>query len=392
MASPPSAPEIREFRIPEKVVVGRGAFKRLGEETARWGKKALLVTGRNFARRTGLLKRALQLLSQAGVEAVVFDRVEPEPTLSTVEEARSMARREECEVVIGLGGGSALDVGKAVAGLLPLPGTVKEYHRGRKIEREGVPFVAVPTTAGTGAEITNNSVLIDPEAGVKKSVRSPYWVAKVAIVDPELTVTMPPKVTASSGMDALVHAIEGYTSIAATPITDALTFQAVSFISPNLPLAYRQPRNLEAREKVAIGSLMAAMGFANSGLGAVHALAHPVGYATGAPHGVVCALLLPAVMEFNLPVARTKYAKLAQAMGAFSHYDESAEKEAARAAIERVRHLLRELDLPQRLRDLGLPHEKLKEIALNTPPTGSLRFNPRKASPDDLLSILEAAF
>jgi len=383
--------ERRTFYLPPRIIVKRGGFERLGEEAARLGRKALLVTGRNFARRTGLLRRAVDLLSKAGVEAVVFDRVEPEPSVETVEDGRALARREGCDLVIGLGGGSALDVGKAVAGLLPLPGTVREYLYGREIEGPGVPFVAVPTTAGTGAEVTNNSVLIDRERMVKKSIRSPHWVAKVAIVDPLLTLTAPPKVTASAGMDALSHAVEGLVSVAATPVTDALALHATRLIYRNLPRAFKEPGDVEARERVALGSHIAAMGFANSGLGAVHGLAHPVGVVAGAPHGVVCGLLLPVVMEFNLQVAKHKYAKLAQVMGLCS-FPETNPEEAAKLAIEAIRRLLAELGLPRRLRELGLERAQLKEIAENTPSSGSLRFNPRPASPEDLLSILEAAF
>jgi len=226
---------------------------------------------------------------------------------------------------------------------------------------------------------------------VKKSIRSPYWVARVAIVDPLLTLTSPPQVTASSGMDALSHAIEGYVSVAATPVTDGFALHAIRLIYRNLPRAYKEPNDLEARERVALGSHIAAMGFANSGLGAVHGLAHPIGVVAGAPHGVVCGLLLPVVMEFNLPVARNKYAKVAQVMGVYPLFNGDPE-EAARAAIEAVRGMLRQLGLPTRLRDLGLRREQLKGIVESTPPTGSLKFNPRPASLEDLLSILEAAF
>ncbi len=371
-----------ELRYPNRLIFGNGCFDRLGEVAAEFGRKALITTGKRAMRESGTLDKALELLQGANVEPVIFDRVEPEPSTDTVDGGVKIVRAEGCDLVIGIGGGSAMDAAKAIACLARNEGSASEYQAGvRKIEREGLPFIAVPTTAGTGAEVTKNAVLIDRSRNVKASIRSPLMLAKVALVDPLLTVSAPPKVTAGSGMDALTQAIESYVSLASNPVSDALAIRAITYIYNFLPRAFESGDDIEAREKVMLGSFMTGLSFANASLGAVHGLAHPIGAHFRIPHGIACAILLPHVMRFNLEVRGEKYAEIAVAMGA---------EPVPEMAVERVKGLLSKLELPQRLSHFGVKEEDLEKVAGDARGS-SLNNNPRPTTREDLIEILRAA-
>lgn len=377
-----------DFFLPTLLVTGIDTFGTLGRHAVRYGRRALLVTGAHAARRAGWLERAASLLDAEGVAVTPFERASGEPTLALVEEGVGVARAAGCDLVIGLGGGSAIDAAKAIAGVATLPGTIWDYHAGRKIEREGLPFLAVPTTAGTGAEVTKNAVLIDPREAVKYSIRDDRWFARVAIVDPALMAGMPPEVTASTGSDALCQAIESFTSIGANPVTDGLAREAIRRIGHSLEGAYRAGDDLAAREDMAYGSLMAGMAMASARLGGVHGMAHPLGSHFSIPHGVICGLLLPYTMEYNLPYATEKYAEVHRMMGGAPGEDTDA---AARAAVEGVRALLGRIGIPARLGDFGVREEHLPQIIAESLPSGSLQHNPRPLAADDVRAILTAA-
>jgi len=379
---------LADFYLPTQLVTGVDTLDSLGHQTARLGRRALLVTGARAARRAGWIERTAALLDAQGVALTVFDRVSGEPTLTLVEEGVEVARRERCDVVIGLGGGSAIDAAKAIAGVATLPGTIWDYHGGRKIEHEGLPFLAIPTTAGTGAEVTKNAVLIDPRERVKYSIRDDRWFARVAIVDPALMTGMPPEVTASTGSDALCQAIESYTSIGANPVTDALARQAIALIGRSLERAYAAGDDLSAREDMAYGSLMAGMAMASARLGGVHGMAHPLGSHFSIPHGVICGLLLPYTMEYNLAYAGMKYAEVYRLMGGAASRETETD---ARAAVEGVRGLLGRIGIPSHLRDYGVGEEHLPQIIEESLPSGSLQHNPRPLAAEDVRAILEAA-
>ena len=371
-----------ELRFPTKIVFGNSSADQVGDEARQYGDRALLVTGRSAMREAGITGRIEELLRASGFRDIyIYDQVEHDPSTKTVDRGTELAREGRVDVVIGIGGGSALDAAKAIACMVKNEGSVEEYQVGRKIENPGVPFIALPTTAGTGAEITKNAVLTNKAEELKQSVRSPFMIAKIAIVDPILTVSMPPGVTAATGMDALTQAIEAYVTLASNPLTDTLALRSISLISHNLVRAFTDGNDLEARESVALGSLMGGMAFANSSLGAVHGLAHPAGAFFDVPHGVICALLLPHVMEYNLSVRDTKYAQIAEAMGQDAH---------ARMAVDAVRNLISRLQLPQRLRDIGISREGLGKIA-GAAHGSSLNNNPRSTTPESLEQILSAA-
>jgi len=297
------------------IIFGTGAIEQLGQWCAQLGTKALLVTGRGSLRRSGWLDEIVSNLSDHGVAVAVFEGAEPEPSVDMVQVGRGRLWEAGCDLVVAVGGGSSLDVGKAIGALVGETGEVAEYHRGRPITERGVPIIAVPTTSGTGSEVTPNAVLIDQERGVKASLRGDGLVPKVAIVDPQLTLTLPPAATAFAGIDAFTQALEGFTSTGANLVTDKFAAEALGHLAGAIRTAYSDGDNLVAREHMSLGSLLAGIGFASSRLGLVHGLAHPVGIISGQPHGRVCGLLLPHVINFNLEAAQSKYARAARLVG-----------------------------------------------------------------------------
>jgi alcohol dehydrogenase class IV len=379
---------MQRFYLPTQVVSGCGCLSEIGRVVARYGRRVMVVCDAYLARHTNLLTRVTELLIAEELPFSVFDNVVTEPQLSVIEEGIMRARQEDCQVLVGLGGGSALDTAKAIAGMMSLPGSVWEYHAGRALEGPGLPFVAVPTTAGTGAEVTRNAVLTDPRQGMKRSIRDDSWFARVAVVDPETTLSMPPQVTASTGSDALCQAIESYTSIGATPITDALAKQAIELIGGNLSRAYSAGDDLRAREAMSLGSLLAGMAMVNARLGGVHGMAHPLGAHYHIPHGVICGLLLPYTMAYNLPYTTDKYAQVARLLGEDTR-GLSAEG-AARKGVEHVHALLLRIGIPEHLREFGVTEDGFALIVKESQ-SESLKHNPRHLADDDVRAILEAA-
>lgn len=377
----------KQFYLPTRIVTGRGSFDELGAILASCGRTALLVCGRH-ATQAGLVDRARALAQAQSVELIVHPGVVREPDLPMVEQALAVARSAGCDVVVGLGGGSAIDLAKAVAGLAPLGGTPSEYFADRPVDGSSLPLVAVPTTSGTGAEVTKNAVLIDPDASVKASIRDDRWFPRWAVVDPELTISMPPDVTASSGSDALCQAIEAYTSIGAMPITDALAERAIAMIGRALQRAYEAGDDLAAREKMAYGSLLAGMALSNARLGAVHGMAHPLGVTYGLAHGLVCGLLLPYTMAYNAPET-PKYAQVARLLGVATLG--MSDQDLRRAAVERVTEIMWAIGIPSRLAPLGVRPEDLDAIVEASLTSSSLRHNPRPLDAQDVRAILESA-
>lgn len=375
------------LRFPTEIIFGRDSINQIGKKSAEYGSKAFLVTGRSAMKKSGITDKIVDLLKDAKMKDVyIYDRAEHDPSVKTVDDGVKLAKDGGYDVIIGVGGGSAMDTAKTIASLMKSEGSASDYQSSREIVNPGLPFIAVPTTAGTGAEITNNSVITDTEKKLKQSIRSPFMIAKVAIVDPMLTVSLPPNVTAASGMDALTQAIENCVSLTTNPFSDTLALRAISLISGNLVKAFSNGNDLEARENMALGSLLGAMAFANAKLGAVHGLAHPIGALFDVPHGVICALLLPYVMEYNLPVKVAEYAGIAQAMGIGGELNE----ETAKKGIKAIRNMLTEMKLPQHLSDLGIGKNDIPLIA-RSGKGSSLDNNPRPATPEALEEVLMSA-
>lgn len=377
------------FRTPGELHFGAGVVAAVGQVARAWGQRALVVTGARSSKASGALDALRRSLEAAGVRVFVFDKVGHEPTLRVVEEARSLAQSEGCDVIVGLGGGSPIDAAKAVAGLFYSPEPVRAHFYGDSpVPDRALPWIGVPTTAGAGAEATPNAVLTDEETKVKQSVRSWGWLAKAAIVDPELTISCPKSVTAHSGMDAFTQAVESLTSRHATALTEAISLEAAVQVAQGLPRAYEDGADVAARAAVAWGATMAGVALANARLGAVHGFSHPVGSLCDLPHGMVCAILLPAVMEYNLDVAQAKYARLARALGVAT--EGTPDQDAALELVSFVRELNARLGIRAKLGDVGLRSDLIDEIVAQTLPSGSLAANPKPVPAEDLKAILTA--
>jgi alcohol dehydrogenase class IV len=367
---------IADFRTPGKFLFGAGALGALGHEARRLGRRAVLVTGRRAMAQAGTTARCQAILAAAGVETALFDQVEPEPDVTTVDACRAGIRSHRAEVVIGLGGGSAMDVANVAAGLASEADPTRAFHQGRKVERRGLPLVAVPSTSGTGSEMTNNGVISDRERNYKASIRDESLIPAVALVDPEVTLSSPPRVTATSGVDAMVQAVESYLSRYATPVTEAVSLRAAEELFRALPGVVTNGDNLNLRTRAAWGSAMAGLGLSNARLGVVHGVAHPVGVRFRVPHGLVCGVLLAPALEFNRAAAPEKYAALARLFG----------KDPAAYA----RDLLASCGLPADLKEYGLSADAFDAIADESLPSGSTKANPRPVSKADIIDMLRA--
>ncbi len=366
---------MRTFQTVAQIITGPGCFCELGRVAAVLGRRALLVTGRHAMRRSGVTDRACAQLEAAGVVPRLFEEIAGEPTDAEIDAARQLCREERCDLVIGIGGGSPMDAAKAVAALADAPAPAAEYVRGRDADAPSpLPCIAVPTTSGTGAEVTPNAVISCSDGSVKASIRGRGVLPAAALVDSDLTLSCPPDVTAASGMDALTQAIESYVSIHATPLTEALSIRAAELLLADLPVAFRNGADRAAREACSYGSVMAGMALANARLGVVHGLAHPLGVRYHIPHGVCCAVLLPASIRLNREAARAKYERLSGCTGGDIE-----------AAVERM---LDEFGLPRTFAAWNIPEADFPAIVAESMPSGSLKANPKPVTEADLLRIL----
>jgi alcohol dehydrogenase class IV len=366
---------MQSFTTAREIITGVGSIRCLGQKAAAFGRNVLLVTGRKAMRRSGTLDEVLTLLDEAGVEVATFEEVEHDPDVATVDAARIFCREMKCDVVIGLGGGSAMDAAKAIAGLAKEASPTKAYYDGAAATQPGLPLIEVPTTAGTGAEVTKNAVLSHRAAGTKKSIRAESMMPAVAVVDPNLTASCSPEITAAAGMDALAQAIEAFTSVNATPLTDGLAFDAATRLIQWLEAAYDDGKHIQAREQCAYASLMAGMALANARLGAVHGMAHPLGARYGLEHGVVCALLMPHVMRINRGHVGDKYDRLSQAAGS--------------DIVEFVDGLVKRFGLRSALKKVTIPREDFPAIIAESLPSGSLKANAKKFTAADVQAALD---
>ena len=383
-----------ELTFPRQVVFGSGRVAELGGLIAAFAQRAFVLTGSRALERTGQLGRILERLTEAGVVAVVIDCQTREPQ---VEDVNRCAERiaghgpGAGDCLLAVGGGSAIDLAKGVAARLAHPeaGDIVEFLEGvgtgRRLTRETLPLVAVPTTAGTGAEATRNAVLSSLSPPFKKSLRSEKLLPRLVVVVPELTLWLPATVTATTGLDAITQLVESYVSCRATPITRSLVATGLPGAVPALSRAYREPGHLPSRETLARAALLSGMALANSGLGLAHGVAAALGIEAGVPHGLACAVLLPVAMRFNLPHRPEDFAQLGEWLSGRGHESPSA---AAEAGVQAVESLLSELGIPRRLRELGVARERLPELARQSR-GNSLSGNPVPVEPDVLLRVLE---
>ncbi|MBA7662092.1 Long-chain-alcohol dehydrogenase 1 [subsurface metagenome] len=330
-------------------------------------------------------------MSKAGLLIEVFADSEPEPTLPKLNDTANQLRGNTYDLLVGLGGGSSMDTAKGLSVLLTHGGVGQDYIGVGKVPGPGIPVFAIPTTAGTGSEVTNIAVFGDPEKELKLGMVSPYLLARLALVDPTLTYNCPPEVTAASGIDALVHAIECYTSTKANNFTDALALEAMRLIVGSLRTAVSNGSDEEARNHMSEGALLAGIAFGNASVAVVHALAHLLGSRFHVPHGVANGLLLPYVMECNLPANLPRYAVIAQMLG--EEIEGLSFREAAERGVEAVKTLAMDINIPLHLQALGVPREALEGMAVATMDvTRLLANNPKKLTLADVRAIWENAW
>ncbi len=380
-----------EFATAARVVFGAGTRRELPSIARSLGRRALVVVGHSPARSEPLV---LELV-EAGVSCVRWS-VAGEPTVEQVLTGAELARGDGCELVVAAGGGSVIDAGKAVAALAANPGDPFDYlevvGQGRPLEHASLPFIAVPTTAGSGAEVTRNAVLTCPDQRVKASLRSALMLPRVALIDPELTLGLPAPVTAATGLDALAQLIEPYVSVRASPFIDALCLDGIARVSRALPIAFRDGSNLAAREEMAFAALLGGMALANAGLGAVHGFAGPIGGTLPAPHGAVCAALLPHVVRANV-AALTAREPSNPILGRFDTIGRvltGRSTASAVDAVEHLEHLRSDLGVP-RLRQWGVVESHVPALVAQARRSSSMRGNPIELTGEELTEILAAA-
>ena len=373
------------FKIAHKLLTGAGAIEQLAAELTRLDVDNPLIVSDVALVKSGTVALALEHLGERTYK--IFDRVLPDPEISIVEDCMQAYR----DGLIGLGGGSAIDIAKSVAAYAGYHGALEDLFGVDQVPRKGPPLIAIPTTAGTGSEVTNVAILSDKAAQLKKGIVSDYLLPDVALISPQMTLTCPRGVTAASGVDALVHAIESYLSLNASPITDALAIGAIKLIAKALPKAYANPANLQARDDMATASLMAGMAFGNAGVGAVHALAYPLGGRFNIAHGVSNALLLPYVMTWNKMACVERMQDIAEAMGVKTAHLSATE--AADKAVQAMTDLCAAVEIPPGLRSFGVPEDAIPAMAVEAAGIERLmRNNPRKLSAVDIEKIYRAAY
>ena len=378
-----------EFATATRIIFGRGTIQEVAPLAAEMGSCAFVVTGRTVERAQPLLEQ----LNKQGIKCLTFS-VPGEPTTTIVKAGVKEARQTKSDLVIGIGGGSVLDAGKAIAAMLTNSGELEDYlevvGRGKPLTHHPVPYIAIPTTAGTGAEVTRNAVLGVPEHRVKVSMRSPLMLPRTAVVDSELTHSMPPSVTASTGLDALTQVMEVYVSNKANPLTDGICREGLKRAGRSLRQAYEDGSNPTAREDMALASLFGGLALANAKLGAVHGFAGPLGGMISAAHGVICARLLPYVMEANVQALQRR----AAGSPALGRYDEIAQlltgavTAQAVDGVRWVQDLCAALKVPP-LAEFGLKEQDFPTVVAKSRKSSSMKGNPITLTDDELMEILK---
>ena len=380
-----------EFSTANQIVFGAGKARKIGAYAPTPGRRAMVVTGRMPERADIILEQ----LSKLGIGSIIFS-VPGEPTTDIALAGAQKAREADCDWVIGIGGGSVIDTGKVIAALLTNKGKLLDYleviGKGKPLEKMPAPYVAVPTTAGTGAEVTRNSVLESPEHRVKVSMRSPLMLPRWAVVDPELTYTMPPPITASTGLDAFTQLLEAFVSHQANPLTDGICREGLRLAAGALVRAYEDGSDTEAREAMSMASLFGGLALANAKLGAVHGIAGPLGGMFKAPHGVVCGRLLPYVMEMNIKALQMREPQ----SPALARYREAARIVTAKAAAEPsdginwIQNISSRLKLPP-LADYQITEAEFPLLIEKAQAASSMKGNPIQLTEEELLKILQQA-
>lgn len=382
----------RPFRIPPTIHFGQNASAEAGPEAKRLGATKALVVTDDILMSAGIIQPVIDSLEKAGIGVEIYQGVDAEPTLAHVEQGLELFRQKGCDILVAAGGGSPIDAAKAVSVMCTNPGKIQDYIGLGKITKPGVPLMAVPTTAGTGSEATVYTIITDTEKNVKMLIGSPVVMPAAAIVDPLLTLKMPRGITAATGLDALIHAIEAYVSVKAQPMSDVFCLSAIRLLSEFLPQAWANPDNLEARSQTMLGALQAGIAFSNASVALVHGMSRPIGANFHVAHGISNAALLGVVMDFSLIGAPRRYADIARAMGVC--VDGLPPIEAAQKGAVAVKALVQQLEVPS-LTALGVSREKLEplvsKMADDAIASGSPGNNPRRATKEEIIRLYYAA-
>ena len=384
---------VSAFTIPSTLITGVGASERVGGQAQRLGgRKALVVTDPGIAK-IGYADQIVKQLKALRIDASLFADVTPDPTLQNVNDGLQQYRDDGCDLIVSIGGGSPIDCGKGIAVKLTNDGELADYMGVDKIPHPGAPLIAIPTTAGTGSECTKVTVITDTERNVKMMLSSPCLLAQVALIDPLLSLTTPPHLTAAVGVDALTHAIEAYISKRAQPLTDALALKAIRMISGSLRQAWADGENIEARTQMMIGASIAGMAFSNSSVALVHGMSRPIGAYFHIHHGLSNAVLLLDVMEFSAVGSPARFSDIASAMG--EPTEGLSPMRQADRAIAAVERLINDIQMP-RLGEIGIDREEfeaaVEQMASDAIASGSPANNPRQASQAEIVALYRKCF
>lgn len=379
---------ITKFMTPE-IIFGTNSLSQVGECMLRLGAKKVFVVSDPGVVNAGWVEQAFRYLKECKLDYCLWTDTTPNPKDHEVEAGVKAYRESGCNAVVGIGGGSAMDAAKAIALLATNKGTIHQYEGVDLVTRPLPPMVMVPTTAGSGSEVSQFSIICDSKRKVKMTIVSKSLVPDIAIIDPQTLTTKDPRLTANTGIDALAHAIESYLSVASTPLTEGYSLQAIRLIANYLRPSVASKYNREAKEAMAMASLQAGIAFSNAILGAVHAISHQLGGLLDLPHGEINAILLPYVLEFNLISSPEKYKKMAVAFG--ENVSDSSMADAARMTIKAVKDLANDLDIPDSLSNLGLKEEQIDFLSHNAVRDACMVTNPRDMVTADVKMLLRKA-
>jgi alcohol dehydrogenase class IV len=378
------------YFMPTRVECGNGIAEKTGELIKELGITRILLVTDKGVRAANLLEGIEKSLLSAGLNYEIYDEVEPNPSAQTIYKGTQCLKEHNSEAVLAVGGGSSIDTAKAIAVMANNTGGILDYEGVEKIPVPPLPIVAIPTTAGTGSETTNSTVITNKETSFKLGVLSSHLFSKLAILDPALTLQLPQEITAATGMDALTHAIESYTSKAANPVSQAFAMQAIKMIGENLTKAYFVGTDIESRENMLVASMMAGVAFSQSRLGNVHAISHTFGGVFNIPHGIANAALLPFVMKFNLRACANQYKDIAVALG--RDVTGLSTIQAAEKAIDAVTEMNKTMKIPLNIKELGVSLEFLPKLVEDSMRSGNVFINPRLTKAADIQLIIEKAY
>jgi alcohol dehydrogenase len=376
------------YLMPTRIVADRNALDDIGEEVVGLGKKAIIVTGKNSARKHGYTQRVIDSLKKNNIDSVVYEKIESNPDVVLIDEGAEIARSEKCDFVIGLGGGSAIDAAKGIAAVVSENKSVWDFVEGYEIKKDVLPIVAIPTTAGTVTETTPYSVISNKKIKRKDGFGSNFIFPKISILDPILTISLSPYYTADTGIDTLAHAIEAYTSVFASPISDLFAIEAIKLVAKNLRTVVADGRNIIARTNMLFASALAGVAIANPDTTIAHVIGEAVGAVYDTDHGVSVAIALPAVMEYNCVSNFKKYANITKLLEGDSL--NLSLRDLAFKSADSVRDLIKDIKLPLKFNDIGVKDNK--EILALALREGSSKSNPRSISNKEFEKIINACF